>query len=101
MKHVNRIAQLFRFDIDFCSNHVNVKGDGGTCINAEQMGKDVLKAKEKINCIKQEHNYTLNLIRIVGIGIKLCYQCLHGNRNPRKVMEYTMGQESNSVCSCR
>ena len=68
-KHATRIAQLFRLEIESFSYHVKVKGDEGNSINAEQMGQDILQAIEKINSIKQEHNYSLDLIRIVGMGI--------------------------------
>ena len=78
--HVNRVMQLFQIKTDCYSYHIQVLSAGSNCINAEKMGHDVSITIEQINNLKQEHNYTFELIRIVGIGI-------HNNGGVRTAME--------------
>ena len=67
--HVDRIEHLFQIEAKYCLHHIQVKGAEINRINEEQMGRDVSIAIEKINSLKQEHNYTFELIRIVGMRI--------------------------------
>ena len=67
--HATRIMQLFKFDIKH-SHFIKVKGERSkSSINSDQMGEDVSEAIEKINSLEQTHNYTFNVMRIVGMGI--------------------------------